>query len=113
MVVAILIFSIIGRPALYFMILERLALIPVIAGISYEATYFGARHSDNPLVRAILSPGLLLQKLTTREPDEQQIEVAIAALKRVIEIDVPIITPVLREQLPDTLIPDTADSKDI
>ena len=108
-----LIFSIIGRPALYYMILERLALIPVIAAISYEITYFGARHSGNTLVRAILSPGLLLQKLTTREPNAQQIEVAIAALKRVIEIDVPIITPVLREQLPDTLIPNTADSKDI
>lgn len=112
MVIAILVFSIIGRPAFYLMVLARLALIPVIASISYEITFFGARHCGNPFVRAILSPGLLLQKLTTREPDDSQVEVAIAALKRTIEIDAPVTVTETEVAAAPTLIPDTANSKD-
>mgnify|MGYP001450415754 CR=1 FL=1 len=89
MVIAILVFAIIGQQSVWLMVLWRVALIPVIAALSYEVTYFGANHSKNVLVRAILAPGLWLQALTTREPDDSQLEVAISALKRVIEIDQP------------------------
>jgi len=113
MVIAILVFSLIGKPALYFMVLARLALIPVIAAISYEITFFGARHSTNPLVKAVLSPGLLLQKLTTREPDDRQLEVAIAALKRAIEIDTPIMAAEAPAAPMANLISNAANTKNI
>ncbi len=88
MVVAILVFSVVGRPALPLMVLSRVVLIPVIAAVAYEFTFFGANHVNNALVRASLVPGLLLQKLTTGEPDDSQIEVACAALKRAAALDV-------------------------
>jgi uncharacterized protein YqhQ len=81
------VFSVVGLPSLWLMVLSRVVLIPVIAGISYEITYFGARHTGNVLVRAVLAPGLWLQSLTTREPDDSQLEVAVAAMKKVTEID--------------------------
>jgi uncharacterized protein YqhQ len=68
------------------MVLARIVLIPVIAAISYEIIYFATRHK-NRLVRAILAPGLWLQSLTTREPDDSQLEVALSALNKVLEID--------------------------
>jgi uncharacterized protein YqhQ len=113
MVIAILVFSVVGRPALFFMVLARLGLIPVIAGISYELTFFGARHCHNPIVRAILTPGLLLQKLTTREPDDSQLEVAIAALKEAIRIDAPIAVTEVPVTAPATLIPNAVNTKEI
>lgn len=58
--------------------------MPVIAGISYELIRFAGAHADNILVRIAITPGLLLQKLTTRQPDDSQIEVAIASLKAVL-----------------------------
>lgn len=87
LIVAIIVFALIGRPDLWLMVLSRIILIPLIAAIGYEVTYFGARHSKNALVRAVLIPGLLLQSLTTREPDDNQLEVALSALKKVVEID--------------------------
>ena len=87
LVIAIVVFAIIGRQELWIMLLTRVLLIPVIAGFSYEVTYFGARHAKNPLVRAVLTPGLLLQSLTTNEPDDRQLEVAISALQKAVEID--------------------------
>ncbi len=87
LVLAIIVFSFIGRPALWLMVLSRVLLIPVIAAIGYEFTYFGARHVRNAIVRATLAPGLLLQSLTTGEPDDRQIEVALASLKKAIELD--------------------------
>jgi uncharacterized protein YqhQ len=87
LIIAIIVFSFVGRQNLWVMVLSRIVLIPVIASIGYEVTYFGARHTKNRLVRAFLSPGLLLQSLTTGEPDDSQIEIAIAALKKAIEID--------------------------
>ncbi|MFC1950383.1 DUF1385 domain-containing protein [Chloroflexota bacterium] len=88
LVIAILVFAIIGRPpSLWLMVLSRVVLIPVIAALGYEVTHFSGNHAKNGLVRAILSPGLLLQKLTTREPDDSQLEVALAALSKVVEID--------------------------
>ncbi len=87
LIIAILVFALVGRPSLWLMLLSRLILIPVIAALGYEVTYFGARHTKNGLVRAILAPGLWLQTLTTREPDDSQLEVALSALKTVVEID--------------------------
>jgi uncharacterized protein YqhQ len=87
LVIAIIVFALTGLPALWLMVLLRIVLIPVIAAFAYEITCFGARHSRNRLVRVILAPGLWLQSLTTREPDDGQLEVALAALKEVVEID--------------------------
>jgi len=90
MIIAILLFALIGRPAsLWLMVLLRIILIPVIAAFGYEVTHFGGKHAKNGLVRAILYPGLLLQKLTTRQPDDSQLEVAISALRKVVEIEQP------------------------
>ena len=80
---AIVVYSIIGRPALPYLILSRIVLIPVIAGLAYEVIRYAARHMDKGWVRTLMIPGLSLQKLTTREPTLDQIEVAIAALRAV------------------------------
>jgi hypothetical protein len=87
LIIAIVVFALIGRPSLGVMVLSRVVLIPVIAGLGYEVTQYGARHLGSRLVRATLIPGLWLQKLTTREPDDSQIEVALSALRRVVEIE--------------------------
>jgi uncharacterized protein YqhQ len=87
LIVAIFVFALVGQPALWIRILSRIALIPVIAVISYEIMKFGAAHIDNKIVRILLAPGLLLQAITTREPDDSQLEAAISALNEVIEID--------------------------
>jgi uncharacterized protein YqhQ len=87
LIVAILVFALIGLPSLWIMVLSRILLIPVIAALGYEIIYFGSRHSSNRLVRAILAPGLWLQSLTTKEPDDRQIEVALVALRKVMEAD--------------------------
>ena len=87
LIIAIVVFALIGRPSLLIMVLSRILLIPVIAALGYEVTYFGANHIKNVLVRVILAPGLLLQALTTREPDDSQLEVALTALKTVVETD--------------------------
>jgi uncharacterized protein YqhQ len=87
LIVAILVFALVGQPTLWVRILSRIALIPVIAVISYEIMKFGASHIENRLVRVLLSPGLLLQRITTRQPDDSQIEAAISALNEVIKID--------------------------
>jgi uncharacterized protein YqhQ len=87
LIVAIFVFALVGQPTLWIRILSRIALIPVIAAISYEIMKFGANHVDNAIVRILLAPGLLLQSITTREPDDSQIEAAISALNEVIEID--------------------------
>jgi len=86
-IISIFVFSITGLHTIWLMVLSRVVLIPVIASLSYEVIYFSSRHIDNALVRAITAPGLWLQSLTTREPDDGQIEVALAALKRVVEIE--------------------------
>jgi len=87
LVIAIVVFALVGRPSLWLMLLSRILLIPVIAALGYEFIYFGAKHARNPLVRAMLIPGLWLQGMTTKEPDDAQIEVALAALKKAMEID--------------------------
>ncbi len=83
MVIALFVFSFMGWPDLKVRIISRLLLIPVIAGLSYELLQFTGRH-DNAFVRAMSLPGIMLQKITTAEPDEKQLEVAIAALNAVL-----------------------------
>ncbi len=87
LVIAILVFALIGRQEAWIMILSRVLLLPVIASLGYETTQFGARHMQNGFIRAVMAPGLWLQSLTTKEPDEGQIEVAVAALKEVLATD--------------------------
>ena len=82
MVIALALFSFLGWPNLFWRIVSRLLLLPVIAGISYELLRWAGR-SDNLIVKILSMPGLWLQKLTTNEPDESQLEVAIAAMKAV------------------------------
>ncbi|MBN1366878.1 MAG: DUF1385 domain-containing protein [Dehalococcoidales bacterium] len=89
LVFSIIILATVGKQPQWIMILSRIVLVPVIAAVAYELIYFSGRHAQNWFVRIILRPGLWLQALTTREPDNGQVEVAIAALKKVIEIDEP------------------------
>jgi len=89
LIISIIVFGLIGLHSLWLMVLSRIVLIPVIAALGYEVVYFGARHINNGLVRAILAPGLWLQAMTTRQPDDSQLEVALSALKRVMEADQP------------------------
>ena len=85
--ISIVIFTIIGRPSLPIAIASRIFLLPVIAGISYEFIRLSGAHSQALFARALMYPGLVLQRLTTREPDEYQIEVAIAALNFTLDHD--------------------------
>jgi len=87
LIIAILVFALLGRPSLWLTILSRIILLPVIAALGYEVTRFGARYSKNILSRILLAPGLMLQAMTTREPDDSQLEAAISALNEVIEAD--------------------------
>jgi len=84
MIISILVFSLLGRPDFLHRVLYKLMLLPVVAGISYEIIRFTGKYRNLAWVHMLSIPGLLLQKITTREPTEDQIEVAIAAMKRVI-----------------------------
>ncbi len=84
MVISILVFSLLGRPPLPLRVASRIVLIPVIAGIAYEFIKFSAAHQDNWLMRLLIAPGLWLQSFTTRQPDASMLEVAIAALRRLL-----------------------------
>lgn len=87
LILAIIIFALLGRPQLWLTILFRIIFLPVIAALSYEVNRFAARHSKNTLAQVFLAPGLALQSMTTREPDDSQLETAISALNEVIEAD--------------------------
>jgi uncharacterized protein YqhQ len=87
MVMTIVVYSFVGRPALPWLIASRILLLPLIAGLAYEVIRFSARHMEKRWVRVVMKPGLALQKLTTREPDLEQIEVAIASLREVFTAD--------------------------
>jgi hypothetical protein len=87
MVIAIIAFVFLGRPPIWLRYVERILILPAIAAVGYEIIKFGAGHIDNIVVRTFLTPGLALQAMTTRQPDDSQIEVAISALKRVLAID--------------------------
>lgn len=85
MVIAIFVFAFFGHPAWYWLIATRILLLPVIAGLAYELIRFAGKHADNKVVRWLLAPGLWLQRLTTRQPTLDQLEVSIRALQEVLE----------------------------
>jgi uncharacterized protein YqhQ len=85
MVIAIFVFAFFGQPAWYWLIASRILMLPVIAGLAYELIRFAGKHQGNTLVMALLAPGLWLQRLTTRKPSLDQIEVSIRALEEVLE----------------------------
>jgi len=85
MVLAIFVFAPIGLPAWYWLLASRILGIPLIAGLSYEVIKWAGKNRRKRWVRAVMWPGLMLQNLTTREPDEEQLAVAIAALEKVLE----------------------------
>jgi len=89
MVLAIFVFAPIGLPEWYWLVASRILGIPLIAGLSYEVIKWAGRNRSNPWVRALMWPGLKLQALTTREPDREQLAVAIAALESVLAVESP------------------------
>lgn len=86
-VVSAILFSFLGKQTIVMRFVSRIVLLPVVAGISYEIIKFSSRHQNFFLWRWMTVPGLWLQRLTTREPDDAQIEVAIASLNRVLSIE--------------------------
>ena len=87
LVIFIALASLLGRPALWVRLGSRIVLIPIVAGVAYEVMRFSANHRRHPMVAALLAPGLWLQRLTTREPDRPMLEVAIAALRSVLDAE--------------------------
>jgi len=85
MVIGIFVFAFVGRPAWYWLIVSRILLLPVIAGLAYELIRFAGRHQRSRLLMTLLAPGLWLQRLTTREPSLDQLEVSIRALQVVLD----------------------------
>jgi uncharacterized protein YqhQ len=87
MVIAIFVFAFFGRPHWYWLIGTRILLLPVIAGLAYELIRFAGKHQGNRVLMTLLAPGLWLQRLTTRQPSLDQIEVSIRALKEVLALE--------------------------
>jgi uncharacterized protein YqhQ len=87
MVIAIFVFAFIGQPSWPWLIASRILLLPVIAGLAYEVIRFAGKHTDNRLLMGMLAPGLWLQRLTTREPSLDQLEVSIRALREVLRLE--------------------------
>jgi uncharacterized protein YqhQ len=86
-ILSIFAFSLVGRQSIEIMVTSRLLLVPVIAAIGYEILRFGARHRANPLVKALMTPGILVQMITTKRPSDDQIEVAIVSMEQALEAD--------------------------
>ncbi|HJW20881.1 MAG TPA: DUF1385 domain-containing protein [Candidatus Limnocylindrales bacterium] len=86
-ILSILLFSLVGRQDATIMVGSRIVLIPVIAALGYELLRFGARYRANPIVKAIMAPGILVQMITTRQPSDDQIEVAIVSMEQALEAD--------------------------
>jgi uncharacterized protein YqhQ len=87
MVIAIFVFAFIGQPWWPYLILSRVLLLPVIAGLAYELIRFAGKHQRNRILMTLLAPGLWLQRLTTREPTLDQVEVSIRALREVLRLE--------------------------
>jgi uncharacterized protein YqhQ len=105
MVISIVVFSLLGNGPIWWRFTSRIVLIPLIAALSYEFLRFSARFYYIPLVRWIVTPGLWLQGLTTREPDDAQVEVAITALQRVLAADgQTVATPAMTKPVPEATI---------
>lgn len=88
LLLSIIVFALFGRPSMPFRLASRIVLIPVIAAVGYEFIRFAASQASRNLVKILLFPGLALQAMTTRQPDDGQIEVALTAFKAVLEQDV-------------------------
>jgi uncharacterized protein YqhQ len=84
---SVLLFGFLGRDNPVVMVGGRIVLIPVIAAVGYEILRFGARHRSNPIVKAIMAPGILVQMITTKRPTDDQIEVAIVSMEQALEAD--------------------------
>lgn len=87
LVLSILVFALLGTHGWLFMILSRVLVIPLVAGLGFEFIMWSARHQDSAVVRALTWPGLMMQKLTTREPTDDQVEVAMASLAKVVSLE--------------------------
>jgi uncharacterized protein YqhQ len=87
LVLSILIFSLLGVEGWLYMLASRIVVIPLVAGLAFEFIMWSARHQDSPVVRAMVWPGLQMQKLTTREPSDEMVEVAMASLGKVISME--------------------------
>jgi uncharacterized protein YqhQ len=87
LVLSILIFSLLGVQGWLYMLVSRIVVIPIVAGLAFEFIMWSARHQDSALVRALVWPGLQLQKLTTREPSDDMVEVAMASLGKVLSME--------------------------
>ena len=85
--VSIVVFSLVGRQAIPVMIASRVVLIPVIAGVSYELLRFGARHRDSRAIRWLFEPGIWVQKITTKQPTDAMLEVAIVSVEQALLAD--------------------------
>jgi uncharacterized protein YqhQ len=87
MVIGVFVFALFGRPAWYWLVVTRIALLPLIAGVAYELIRYAGKHTDNRVLMTALAPGLWLQRLTTREPTLDQLEVSIRALREVLDYE--------------------------
>ena len=87
MVIAIFVFAFLGRPSLPWLVASRILLLPLIAGLAYELIRFAGKHTGNRVLMTLLAPGLWLQRLTTRQPSLDQLEVSIRALKEVLLVE--------------------------
>jgi len=87
LVLSILVFSLLGVQGWLYMLASRAIVIPLVAGMAFEFIMWSARHQDSALVQALVWPGLQLQKLTTREPSDDMVEVAMASLKKVLSME--------------------------
>ena len=84
---SIVAFSLVGKQSVPVMVISRVLLIPVLAAVGYEILRWGARHRANPVVRAIMWPGILVQMITTKQPSDDQIEVAIVSMEQALQAD--------------------------
>jgi uncharacterized protein YqhQ len=87
MVIAVFVFAFFGRPHWYWLIVTRILFLPLIAGLAYELIRFAGKHQNNRILMTLLAPGLWLQRLTTRQPSLDQVEVSIRALKEVLALE--------------------------
>jgi uncharacterized protein YqhQ len=87
LVLSIMIFSLLGVQGWLYMLVSRIIVIPIVAGLAFEFIMWSARHQDSPLVRALVWPGLRMQKLTTREPSDDMVEIAMASLGKVLSME--------------------------
>jgi uncharacterized protein YqhQ len=91
--ISLVVFLLLGTPSIWVRLAERVVLIPVIAALAYEVLRLGQRYEDNAVIARLYAPNLWLQKLTTRDPDEQQVEVAIAAVQAALAVEASMAAP--------------------